>query len=157
MIHYQLRCGNGHPFDGWFASSQAFETQRDAGLAPCPVCGSQEVERALMAPAIARSRPSEAATAPAAAERPADGPPAPVALNDERAMALRAALRALHRAVVENGVDVGRRFPEEARRIHYGESEARGIYGEATAQEARELLDEGIEVLALPVLPDERN
>lgn len=175
MIHYNLRCGQGHAFDGWFASSQAFDTQKERGLLACPQCGSDDVSRALMAPAVVSSRAAEtrrAAAAPEAAEgsAPASGEgsavpatteptatPAEVALMDERAQKLRTLIKAMHAAVKEVGVDVGRKFPEEARRIHYGESEARGIYGQADADEARALIEEGIDILPLPSLPDEQN
>lgn len=181
MIHYSLRCCEGHAFDGWFASSAAFDSQVERALLVCPTCGSTNVERALMAPAVVSTRAERpqltadkeeaapAASAPAATatgETPADGAPAQptpppsstdVALMDERAGQLRALLKAMHTAVKENGVDVGRKFAEEARKIHYGEAEARGIYGQADLDEARELIEEGIDILPLPPLPDERN
>ncbi|WP_108659765.1 DUF1178 family protein [Acuticoccus kandeliae] len=158
MIHYTLRCATGHGFDGWFASSDAFEKQQTSGLLSCPVCGSAEVERALMAPAINKGGAEPQAVAAAEAEFNAPATQAPnVTLNDDRAERLRAALLALRKAVEENGVDVGRDFPEEARKIHYGESEPRGIYGQAEIEEARALIEEGIDILPLPILPDDRN
>lgn len=159
MMHYALRCAAGHTFDGWFASSDAFERQRKADLLACPHCGSAEVERALMAPAIggtARGEPAEErAEAPPTGNE--GGESRPVALVDEPSQKLRALLRAMHTMVKESGVDVGRNFPEEARRIHYGETEQRGIYGQANLEEARALVEEGIDILPLPALPDERN
>ncbi|UOM36069.1 DUF1178 family protein [Acuticoccus sp. I52.16.1] len=185
MIHYSLRCDDGHRFDGWFASSSAFETQHERGLLACPHCGSVAVQRALMAPAVVAgrepSRSTETAPDPAAPSAPTGGgagvaggggtnapaqparsePAAPspssIALMDERAHKLRTLIKAMHAAVKEVGTDVGRSFPEEARRIHYGEAEARGIYGQADAEEARALLEEGIDILPLPNLPDEQN
>lgn len=168
MIHYNLRCEKGHQFDGWFASSAAFDTQVERGLLACPTCGSTAIGRALMAPAVVSTRAERPSPAPEASEPAAGAAPAPaappsepapadVALMDERAGQLRAMLKALHEAVRKNGVDVGRKFADEARKIHYGEAEARGIYGQADLEEARELLEEGIDVLPLPPLPDERN
>jgi hypothetical protein len=156
MIHYNLKCAEGHAFDGWFASSAAYDRLAAEGAVTCPHCGSASVERALMAPAIAKG----GASAVVEAAEPEFLPPvgdAPNVAVDERAAKVRAAIRAMRQAVIENGVDVGRRFPEEARRIHYGEAEPRGIYGQAEFEEAKELLDEGIAVLPLPVLPEDRN
>ncbi|WMS42849.1 DUF1178 family protein [Acuticoccus sp. MNP-M23] len=159
MIHYQLRCEDGHDFDGWFASSGAFEGQRTRKLVDCPVCGTTAVNRALMAPAVrtrgaappAEHKPEQAP----APEETADKAPAPaVAAQNEDFTAM---VRALREAVRTHGVDVGRAFPEEARRIHYGEAEPRGIYGAANADETRALLEEGIEVLPLPALPEDHN
>jgi hypothetical protein len=155
MIHYDLRCAEGHAFDGWFASSAAFDRLRAAGEVACPTCGSASVDRALMAPAVATR-----ATAPGVAGEPELMAPVGTIPNvafDNRAERMREALRAIRQAVIENGVDVGRRFAEEARRIHYGEAEPRGIYGQAEIEEARALIDEGIEILPLPVLPEHRN
>jgi hypothetical protein len=171
MIHYALRCDDDHAFDGWFASSDAFDRQQKAGLLCCPVCGSPEVDRALMAPAVATRRgrerddatrkttpPGDATPEPPSPAQPETPPPgANVMLRDHHAAELRAALKTLREAVEKHGVNVGRAFPEEARRIHYGEAEPRGIYGQADLEEARELIEEGISILPLPVLPDERN
>lgn len=161
MIHYALKCDGGHAFDGWFASSAAFERQREGGLLECPSCGSGNVDRALMTPALGKARegrqePPAPPQAVPAAEKP--GPePKGYMLDDPRAAELRKAFRALREYVETHGVDVGRAFPEEARRIHYGEAEPRGIYGQAAPDEARELIEEGIAILPLPVLPDDRN
>lgn len=169
MIHYRLKCADGHDFDGWFASSAAFDRQREQCLLSCPACGTADVDRALMAPALSRAqREKPVGQRPAAedaTQHKEDAPrqevmpptPANVALDDGRAAELRQALRALKEAVEKHGVDVGRDFPEEARRIHYGEAEPRGIYGQADLEEARDLVEEGIEILPIPVLPDERN
>ncbi len=159
MIRYRLQCANAHDFEGWFASSAAFESEVAGGRLTCPACGSSEVDRALMAPAIARGGGRrEAAPAPAdSPAAPAGEGPGPVAAGDPRAAALLGLMRAVRRHVQETGVDVGRAFPEEARRIHYGEAEARPIYGQAEAEEARALIEEGVEILPLPVLPEDRN
>ena len=161
MIRYRLRCGDAHTFDGWFRSSAAFDAQRGTSALACPVCGSVDVDRALMAPAIARGAREPAG--PQDAPPPADGPaalpaaaPREVAPEEARLRAF-AFLHALAARVRETGDDVGDAFPEEARRIHYGEADPRDIYGRATAEEARDLLEEGIGILPLPLPPEERN
>src|ERR1700761_2226811 len=156
MIHYQLRCGQQHEFDGWFQSSAAFDRQAGAGLVECPHCGDVKVARALMAPAVA-TRDS----APVAAPEPAAPPSPPAAPAPAQAVAARgpmpAHLRAMlqrMRAEVEKHCDyVGPDFAEEARKMHRGESDKRGIYGEATPSEAESLADEGIEVSRMPWVP----
>jgi hypothetical protein len=126
MIRYELRCSADHGFEGWFCNSAGFDEQLSAGELSCPVCGGTEVAKAPMAPAVARS--------PGAID------PRPV-------------LRALRRAVESKCENVGERFAEEARRIHYGETPARGIYGDATPAETEALGEEGIEVAAIPWIP----
>lgn len=152
MIHYQLQCEQAHGFDGWFRDSAAFDAQAARGLVECPVCGSGKVSRALMAPAVARGRELVPMAPPQVPAAPPAG--APVAVGGDRLPDhLRALLQRL-RAEVEKHCDyVGPDFAEEARRIHYGESEQRGIYGEATAEEAEALAEEGIEVGRIPWLP----
>jgi hypothetical protein len=129
----------------------------------CPACGSAKIEKAIMAPSLGRSSrkgasapPPEAATpqpeAPAAAE-----PKAPVAMISPQEREFRAKLKELREHLTKNAENVGGKFPEEARKMHYGEIEHRSIYGEASPQEAKDLLDEGVEFHPLPVLPDERN
>lgn len=184
MIHFTLVCDAGHGFEGWFRNSADFETQSERGLLHCPVCGSAEVGKGLMAPAVSTARRrealSEAGTLPAARQgeapveqvvapvgdsaAPAAAPArsVPVAQPDAGAMAeLRAEvlsrLRELKRAVMTSAEDVGTAFPEEARKIHYGETEQRGIYGSASPDDVESLIDEGIAVLPLPVLPEDRN
>ena len=159
MIHYQLRCGDGHAFDGWFRDSAAFDQQAGAGLLSCPVCGATDVKRALMAPSLGRARAAPAQVEPAAGPAPGAGPepavkpaPQPVvggALPD----GVRSMLQRM-RAEVEKRCDyVGPAFAAEARRIHNGESEVRGIYGETTPEEAERLADDGIEVSRMPWVP----
>lgn len=163
MIRYALRCANGHDFDGWFASSEAFETQLETGDLACPMCGAEDVARALMAPAVRTGAPAPASSEePAASPEPAapaaTSPPAPPqTLRSAEHKALIEAVRLFREKVVEHGTDVGTRFPEEARRIHYGEAEPRGIYGQAKVEEAQALVEEGIDIIALPVLPEDRN
>lgn len=159
MIHYKLRCGAGHEFEGWFKDSGGFDKLARAGLVECTVCGNTEVERALMAPAVVSSRrkakppapPPQAAAPPAA---PPEGPPAGQRMAAGPIPAQLLAMLQRLRAEVEKSCDyVGPDFAEEARKIHHGEAEARGIYGEATDAEAEALAEEGIDVARLPWVP----
>lgn len=135
MMKYQLRCDAEHQFEGWFRSSADYDAQAEAGLLSCPVCGTDAVQKAIMAPAIAKSGAGRA-------ER----------LSEIRKSVTEAAARA--RAYVEKNFDyVGDKFPEEARRIHYGETDQRRIYGEATGEEVKELVQEGVEIAPLPPGP----
>jgi hypothetical protein len=160
MIRYSLRCERDHAFESWFQSSSVYETQEKRGLVNCPVCGSAKVERAIMAPQIvarkgrdsAPSAPVPAASTEVTAPTPAS---TPLMMTQERE--LRAKLRELRDHIVKNADNVGERFPNEARKMHYGDIEHRPIYGEASPDEARALIDEGVEVSPLPVLPDDRN
>ena len=158
MIRYSLRCECDHTFESWFQSSSAYESQEKRKLVNCPVCGSAKVERAIMAPQIVskkgRDRADPAPAAPAAAEAPAPAS-TPLLMVQERE--LRAKLKELREHIVKNADNVGERFPNEARKMHYGDIEHRPIYGEASPEEARALIDEGVEVSPLPVLPDDRN
>jgi hypothetical protein len=153
MIRYALHCEKGHAFESWFPSSDSYEAQRKQGFVACPVCGATRVDKALMAPQVAR-KDRRAAAEPAP---PAAAPPAPVAMVSPAEQELRAKIRELREHLVKNADPVGERFAEEARKIHYGEVEHRSIYGQASPEEARELAEEGIEFHALPVLPDDRN
>nr|WP_307140196.1 DUF1178 family protein [Pseudoroseomonas cervicalis] len=158
MIHYQLRCDQDHGFDGWYKDSAAFEKLAAARLIDCPVCGSDKVQRALMAPAIARTRdaappPAEAPAAAPPAAPPAPPPGAPQAAAGPMPAQLVALLQRM-RAEVEKSCDyVGSDFAEEARRMHRGESERRGIYGETSDAEAEALNEEGIDIARLPWVP----
>lgn len=131
MILFDLRCKDGHAFEAWFRDSAAYEDQVGAGDLACPVCGSAEVSKALMAPAV-NSRPKVDAAQAAEAMR---------------------LWRRVQNHIEKNFDHVGPRFAEEARKIHQGEAEKRSIYGEATKTEAKELRDEGIEVNQIPWLP----
>ena len=156
MIRYNLRCERGHAFESWFQSSQAYESQEKRKLVNCPACGSAKVERAIMAPQIvSRKSRDRAAPAPAAAAETAIPASTPLMMAQERE--LRVKLRELRDHIVKNADNVGERFPNEARKMHYGDIEHRPIYGEASPEEARSLIDEGVEVSPLPVLPDDRN
>jgi len=159
MIHYQLRCAQGHSFESWFQSSSAYETQEKRKLVSCPSCGSTKVERAIMAPQIVTKKRRESGTsaspAPAVATEVTAPAPTPLLMAQERE--LRAKLKELRDHIVKNADNVGERFPAEARKMHYGDIEHRPIYGEASPDEARALIDEGVDVTPLPVLPDDRN
>jgi hypothetical protein len=158
MIRYNLRCERGHAFESWFQSSAAYESQEKRKLVSCPACGSVKVERAIMAPQIVTRKGRETA-APAPAPAPSTDVTAsestPLLMAQERE--LRTKLKELRDHIVKNADNVGERFPNEARKMHYGDIEHRPIYGEASADEARALIDEGVEVSPLPVLPDDRN
>ena len=153
MIHYNLRCERGHAFESWFQSSAAYESQEKRKLVSCPACGSVKVEKAIMAPQIARKKGRSAAPVPAAEVTTPSSTPLMMAQERE----LRAKLRELRDHIVKSADNVGERFPNEARKMHYGDIEHRPIYGEASPDEARSLIDEGVEVSPLPVLPDDRN
>jgi hypothetical protein len=160
MIHYNLRCANGHAFESWFQSSSAYESQEKRKLVSCPVCGSTRVERAIMAPQIVSKKASEKApseSAPAPAPTTEVAAPAPTSLLMAQEHELRAKLRELRDHIVKNADNVGERFPNEARKMHYGDIEHRPIYGEASPDEAKALIEEGVEVMPLPTLPDDRN
>ena len=154
MIKYQLKCADDHEFEGWFRNSADFDEQAEDGLLECPVCGAASVSKAIMAPAIARHRPGGKAPASATDPRTEATPEKPILQDSVRLAEMRrdfvkAAERA--RAYVEKHFDnVGDRFPEEARKIHYGESEERGIYGNATGEEVRDLMEEGVSIAPLP-------
>lgn len=128
MIHYALVCDGGHDFDGWFRDSGAFEAQSSQRLVSCPFCASTNVTRAVMAPHVARG-------------------------HEDQAAQLRSIIRQLHENVVAVTEDVGERFPQEARAIEDGEARPRPIRGRATFEEAKALLEEGIEILPIPEAP----
>ncbi len=155
MIRYALVCDSRHEFESWFADSAAYDKQAARGLVSCPVCGSAKVEKAIMAPRLARTKKSAAG----ARHEPVAAPdaPAPVAMISPQEHEFRTKLKELRDHITKNADYVGPKFPEEARKMHYGEVEHRSIYGEATPEDAKELQDEGIEFHSLPVLPDERN
>jgi hypothetical protein len=164
MIKYALVCAKGHGFESWFADSAAFDKQVKKKLVNCPVCGSAKVEKQIMAPRLAGARkraaepieaPSSAPATPAPVPVPVEK--APVAMMSPQEMEFRAKLKELRDHLTKNADDVGAKFPEEARKMHYGETEHRSIYGVASPEEAKDLVEEGIEVHPLPILPDERN
>jgi hypothetical protein len=142
VIRYELSCDNGHGFEGWFASAGDFDSQRERDLVSCPSCGSTHVAKQLMAPSVSTARKKERRQEL-------------VMQAGQREMVNR--LREVVTAIRANSEDVGDRFPEEARKIHYGEAEERGLIGQATPHEVRELLEEGVEIAPLPVIPDDVN
>lgn len=154
MIVYDLKCRRDHVFEVWFPDSASFAEQVESGKVLCPVCGSRKVAKALMAPKVHRGRPAEAAPRPQS-ERPQGGSRA--VADSEQAGELRRMLRELREHVESNCDYVGGEFAEEARRIHYGESDPRGIYGETSDDEAKALEDEGIEIARVPWLPRENS
>ena len=141
MIRFSLSCDSDHAFDGWFRNGEDYEAQARRGLISCPVCHSTKVGKALMAPAVSTARKQETMA---------------LAMGDEQRKAL-AKLKALAEEAKKNADYVGDKFAEEARKIHFGEVEARGIYGEATADEARGLAEDGVEFVPLPTFPDDTN
>lgn len=147
MIRYDLVCESGHLFDGWFRDSATYDQQADAGEIACPSCGATRIEKQIMAPAV-----------PVKSNRKTEKPQRMLGgAADAKAAALMEAVRKLREHVEANADYVGDKFAEEARRIHYNETEARGIYGEASIEDAKSLLEEGIDVHPLPKLPDESN
>jgi hypothetical protein len=149
MIHYTLECDDGHGFDGWFRNSDAFDRQVARGLVVCPECGATTVHKSIMAPNVATTKGRE--VAPMATTAPED----PKIAQARKEVA--AAMRKLRETVEANAEYVGPKFAEEARKIHYEETESRGIYGEASLKDVKELHEEGIDCHPLPVLPEEQN
>ena len=172
MIRYSLACERKHEFDVWFKNSADYDKQSKRGLVSCPSCGSENVEKALMAPSLGRGTkkkgrseialPAElsAADTSAPTSTPKSAPAeskAPVAMMSPQEREFRTKLKELREHLTKNAENVGGKFPEEARKMHYGEAEHRSIYGEASPKEAKELADEGVEFHPLPMLPDEHN
>ena len=141
MIRFSLVCDKDHDFEAWFRSNDDFDTQMKRGFVECPACGSKKVGKALMAPSVSTGRKKEQIA---------------LAMGEAQKQAL-AQLKAMAEKVRENADYVGDKFAEEARKIHFGETEARGIYGEATLDEARSLAEDGVEFMPIPVFPDDRN
>jgi hypothetical protein len=170
MIRYALICNKGHDFESWFKNSVSFDKQAARGLVTCPVCGSAKVEKAIMAPRL--SGKARAIESPAPPQPLSDAinttpnatnatgsaaPPAPVAMMSPQEQDLRQKLKELREHLTRNADYVGTGFPEQARKMHYGEIERRSIYGEASPDDAKELYEEGIEFHPLPTLPDDQN
>ena len=160
MIKYALICEADHEFESWFPDSASYDKQVKRGLVTCPVCDSAKISKAIMAPNVARkdqdrtiAADNDDSPSPAAPAAPAQN----IALLDEQQQQLRGMIRELHEKIVANTDDVGENFPEEARKMHEGETPARSIRGKASFEEARELLEDGIPVLPIPDLPEERN
>ena len=149
MIRFALNCDQGHEFDSWFQSSSAYDKQIKRGLLACPHCGSAKVDKAIMAPRLSGTNKEEAE--PVAAKK------APVAMLSPQEQEIRSKLKELRDHLTKNAENVGQKFPDEARKMHYGDIEHRSIYGEASPEEAKDLADEGIEFHPLPILPDDKN
>ena len=145
MIAYQLACARGHEFEGWFSNSAAFESQESRGELACPMCGDTHVKKSIMAPSVKAS----VTKAKGKTEAPT--------LNAPDPQKVRQFMAGYRKFIEENADYVGPKFPEEARKIHYGEAEERHIYGESTVKEARELIEEGIDVAPMPPDPGELN
>lgn len=141
MIRFSLRCEHEHEFDGWFRNGEDFETQRKRGLVSCPACNSNRIEKALMAPSVSTGRQKEKVA---------------LAVSEEQRR-LMGQVREMAKKLRENADYVGDRFAEEARKIHFGETDPRGIYGEASPQEVKGLLDDGVDFMPLPEFPEDRN
>lgn len=141
MIRFSLSCEHSHDFEGWFRSNEDFDSQSKRRLVECPVCGSSNVEKALMAPAVSTGRKREKVA---------------LAMSEQQRAAM-AQIKALTEKIRENADYVGDKFAEEARKIHFGESDPRGIYGEATTEEAKSLAEDGVAFVPIPVLPDDQN
>jgi len=142
LIRYSLHCKEAHLFEGWFSGSADFESQLERGFISCPVCNSSEVSKALMAPSVSTGRQKDATR---------------TLTMDAAQKDVLAKIKETLATIKANAEDVGDKFPEEARKIHYGEAQERGIIGQASLQEAKALLEEGIEVAPLPILPDDIN
>lgn len=153
MIKYALQCANGHAFDGWFRSSDAYDRQVRRHLVTCPNCGVTEVEKQPMAPALVKTREAAGKKSQTSHRGPGESGPTRV----EREGPPVEVLRAFRRHVLDNSEDVGPRFADEARKIHHGEADARAIRGEASQEEAIKLHEEGVEFGILPVLPEDHN
>lgn len=142
MIRYALNCANDHGFESWFQSAEAFDRLRAAGMVSCSVCGSTRIEKTLMAPAIRPASKAEAADKPSLS-KPATG--------------IEEALAAMRRQIEEHSDYVGLNFAAEARAIHHGEAPERSIYGEARADDAKRLIEDGVPVAPLPFLPSRKS
>jgi len=154
MIRYALRCGRDHTFESWFASAEAYDRLRRGGLVSCPVCGSDAVEKAMMAPDVRPSKARAMTSVPPPASEDVSGEP-DTSLA-EPVSELEAKLEKLRRHVEENSDYVGHGFASEARRMHDGEIPHRSIYGEAGGDEARKLFEDGVPVAPLPFIPSRK-
>lgn len=141
MIRFSLHCDQSHEFEGWFRDNADFDTQSKRGFVECPVCASKKVEKSLMAPAVSTGRKKETIA---------------LAANSEQKR-MMSEIKALAEKMRENSDYVGDKFAEEARKIHFGETEARGIYGEANVEDIKSLAEDGVPFLPIPVLPEDRN
>jgi hypothetical protein len=141
MIVFDLKCSNDHEFETWFPSSDAFDKQRKAKKVVCPICGDAKVDKALMAPSVSGTKKKGEKAVHLSSK------------SEEQVGKYMTALKAIREEVEKNSDYVGDKFPEEARKIHYGETEERGIHGEASDEEAAELVEEGIDIQKVPWVP----
>lgn len=141
MIRFSLLCDKEHDFEAWFRNGDDYDAQKKRGLVECPHCGSARIEKALMAPAVSTSRKQEKIA---------------LAMGEQQKQAMEQ-LKELSKKMRENADYVGDKFADEARKIHFGEADQRGIYGEATAEEARSLVEDGVEFMPIPVFPEDQN
>lgn len=141
MIHYSLVCDSDHKFDAWFRNAEAYDEQSARGIVTCPICNSVKVGKGLMAPSVSRASSDKVA----------------LSIGHPQQAQLREALRALRNKVTAEADYVGDRFADEARKIHYKEVDPRGIYGEATREEVASLVEDGIDFMPLPNIPEEHN
>ncbi|MEO0635607.1 MAG: DUF1178 family protein [Pseudomonadota bacterium] len=146
MIKYSLQCSEDHRFEAWFESSSSFDDQLAKGFVSCPVCGTTDVHKMLMTPGVSTGRRKDA-------RKEAVQVAALSSMHGE----MRAKLKEVRDHIHANTEDVGAAFPEEARKIHYGEAEQRGIRGAAAPEEVKSLVDEGVEIAPVPELPDDAN
>jgi hypothetical protein len=152
MIKYALKCDKEHGFESWFSDSRSFEMQVKRGFVTCPTCQSARVTKQIMAPRVRTSERKASHVEPEGAAGQSVE-----AVFDGDAAAMREMMRAFRAFVTSNTEDVGREFAEVSRKMHYGEEDSRAIRGEASGEDVRELLEEGIHVLPVPILPDDRN
>jgi hypothetical protein len=152
MIKYSLICEKDHSFESWFPDSEAYDRLAKRGLVACPECNSSRVAKAMMAPAVVGGKKADKPATEVAPSSPTN-----VALIDERHQRLREMAKELRQEIIAKTDDVGSRFPEEARAIHAGEAPQRSIRGQATSDEARALIEEGVGVLPIPYIPEEFN
>ena len=139
-MKFQLECENEHAFEGWFRSNDDYEKQLKSNLLVCPICGSHKVHKSLMAPSVTTGRSKDRVA---------------LAAGQAAQQQMMAKMMEFAREVKSKADNVGEKFPEEARKIHYGESEARAIYGSASPEDVTELVDEGVEIMPLPDVPEE--
>lgn len=156
MIKYTLSCEKEHVFEGWFSSSGDYDGQLGRGLVSCPFCNSTDIGKTLMTPSVSTSRKS---SPPPTNEQSEESASSQVATLDtaEKFSQVMEQMKALRDHVKKSADNVGGKFSEEARKIHYGETEKRSIYGQASPNDVKELIDEGVEILPLPMLPEDNN
>jgi len=157
MIKFSLVCETGHTFESWFASGMAYDHQTGNGLVVCPACGTSKVTKAIMAPALSSSRTRVIGNEEPSPPQLAAPGAAPPALLDPQHLEIRAVLGAVRAQILADTIDVGKNFPEEARKIHGGESPERPIRGEATAEEVHALIEDGVKIVPIPAAPEDLN